>query len=544
MQSGKEWLGEQIKPYKRSVITLTAASVLATCLSVAFAFLTKFLVNSATDGDKKGIVTFIVVLLAVLIFRITLQALIRFFSEKTMADISTGLRKRLFGRVLKADYKEISKYHSGDLVSRLTQDTAEISNDTVGLMPATAGMITQLIGCIGALFFIDKIFTAILIAGGVFLVAITAIFRKKLKFYQKEIMSADAENKSFMQESIVSSITIKAYGAEEKTEKKSGNILKRYYNRRIERARLNSVVGVIYSLISNSGMIFAVVWCAVGILKGSTDYGAILSVVLLMEQLQRPFTSFSSIIPVYLARQASAERLAEIDGVCTEEVKDENTEKIIKSFEGIGCENLCFSYGDEPVLKSLSFEIKKGEIALISGVSGVGKSTLFKIMLGIYTPQIGFAYVSCGGENLPLNEKTRSLFSYVPQGNFLFSGTIKENLTFFTDGAVNDCEIAETLKTCCCEFVYDLPNKLETVLGERGLGLSEGQLQRLAVARALISGRPILLLDEATSALDAETESRMLKNLSEREITCVMISHRQKAAMTCDKIIEITRETN
>ena len=174
----------------------------------------------------------------------------------------------------------------------------------------------------------------------------------------------------------------------------------------------------------------------------------------------------------------------------------------------------------------------------------MGKSTLFKIILGIYTPQIGFAYVSCGGENLPLNEKTRGLFSYVPQGNFLFSGTIKENLTFFTDGAVNDCEIAETLKACCCEFVYDLPNKLETVLGERGLGLSEGQLQRLAVARALISGRPILLLDEATSALDAETESRMLKNLSEREITCVMISHRQKAAMTCDKIIEITRETN
>ena len=195
-------------------------------------------------------------------------------------------------------------------------------------------------------------------------------------------------------------------------------------------------------------------------------------------------------------------------------------------------------------MKSLSFEIKKGEIVLVSGVSGVGKSTLFKIMLGIYTPQIGFAYVSCGGENLPLNEKTRSLFSYVPQGNFLFSGTIKENLTFFADGAVNDCVIAEILKACCCEFVYDLPNKLETVLGERGLGLSEGQLQRLAVARALISGRPILLLDEATSALDAETESRMLKNLSEREITCVMISHRQKAAMTCDKIIEITRETN
>ena len=165
-------------------------------------------------------------------------------------------------------------------------------------------------------------------------------------------------------------------------------------------------------------------------------------------------------------------------------------------------------------------------------------------MLGIYTPQIGFAYVSCGGENLPLNEKTRSLFSYVPQGNFLFSGTIKENLTFFADAAVNDDEIAETLRVCCGEFLYDLPDKLETVLGERGLGLSEGQLQRLAVARALISGRPVLLLDEATSALDAETESRMLKNLSEKEITCVMISHRQKAAVTCDKTIEITRETN
>lgn len=544
MQSGKEWLGEQIKPYRRSVILLTAASVLATCLSVAFAFLTKYLVNSATDGDKAGIVTFAAVLLVVLILKISLQALIRFFSEKTRADISTGLRKRLFGRVLKADYKEISRYHSGDLVSRLTQDAAEISNDTVGLMPATAGMVTQLVGSVGALFFIDKIFTAILIAGGILLVAITAFFRKKLKFYQKEIMSADAENKSFMQESIVSSVTIKAYGAEEKAEKKSGNILKKFYKRRIDRARLNSVVGIIYSLISNSGMIFAIVWCALGILKGSSDYGAILSVVLLMEQLQRPFTSFSSIIPVYYARQASAERLAEIDGVCTEEVKDENTEKVIKSFDCLGCENLSFSYGDEPVLKDLSFEIKRGESVLISGVSGVGKSTLFKIILGIYTPQSGIVYARCGNESVPLDEKTRSLFSYVPQGNFLFSGTIRENLTFFADETVGEDKIEETLRICCGEFVYDLPDKLDTLLGERGLGLSEGQLQRLAVARALISGRPILLLDEATSALDAETENRMLNNISIKEITCIMISHRQKAAMTCDKTIEITRKTN
>lgn len=538
--NGKIWLQKAVKPYRASVVALSIASVVATGLSVAFAYLTKYLVNHAAKGENGETIFFAAVLFGLVVLKIVLQAFLRYYTEKTRTEIYTGLRSRLFERVLKADYAAIKNYHSGELISRITQDSAEVASDTVGIMPAAFGMATQLIGSLAVLFVIDWLFSLILIAGGMIIVAVTAVCRNKLKKYQKEIMAKDAEDRSFMQESVAAEVTIKAYGAEDKTLGSSKEILRAYSGRRLQRARFNSGVGLVYSLISNSGMLFAIVWCAVKAFGASADYGAVLSVVLLMEQLQRPFTSFSAVMPVYYSRLASAERLCEIDEIGQENICGGTC----RTFEKIIAKDLCFSYDSECVIRDLSLEITRGETIVFEGASGAGKSTFFKLLLGIYKPQNGEINIETSSGRIKADENTRNLFAYVPQGNFLLSGTIRQNLAFFSDeeGEKLEKTLVSALKTACADFVFDLPEGLDTMLGERGAGLSEGQLQRLSVARAIASGRPVLLLDEATSALDEETEKNMLANIKKREdLTCLIISHRPAARTIADKTVIIEK---
>ena len=407
-------------------------------------------------------------------------------------------------------------------------------------MPAAFGMATQLVGSLAVLFVIDWLFSLILIAGGLVIVAVTTVCRKKIKNYQKEIMAKDAEDRSFMQESITAEVTIKAYGAEDKTLDTSRAILGAYAGKRLQRARFNSGVGLVYSLMSNLGMLFAIVWCAVKAFGSSADYGAVLSVVLLMEQLQRPFTSFSAVMPVYYSRLASAERLCEIDEISRENICGENC----RTFEKIIAKDLCFSYDGECVIRDLSLEITRGEIAVFEGASGAGKSTFFKLLLGIYKPENGEISIETANGTIKADENTRSLFAYVPQGNFLLSGTIRQNFAFFSDekGEKLEKTIISALETACADFVFELPDGLDSTLGEHGAGLSEGQLQRLSVARAIASGRPVLLLDEATSALDEETEKNMLANIKKREdLTCLIISHRPAARIIADETVTIEK---
>ena len=537
---GKIWLQKAVKPYSGSVVALSVASVIVTGLSVAFAYLTKYLVNHAASGENRETIIFAAVLFGLVVLKIVLQAFLRYYTEKTRTEIYTGLRSRLFGRVLKADYSAIKKYHSGELISRITQDSAEVASDTVSIMPAAFGMATQLIGSLAILFVIDRLFSLILIAGGLVIVAITAVCRKKLKNYQKEIMAKDAEDRSFMQESVTAEVTIKAYGAENKTIEASREILGAYAGKRLQRARFNSGVGLVYSLMSNLGMLFAIVWCAVKAFGSASDYGAVLSVVLLMEQLQRPFTSFSAVMPVYYSRLASAERLCEIDEIGQENICGEKC----RTFEKIVAKDICFSYDGECVIRGLSLKINRGEIVVFEGASGAGKSTFFKLLLGIYKPEKGEISIETANGTVNADENTRNLFAFVPQGNFLLSGTIRQNLAFFSDekGEKLEKTIVSALKTACADFVFDLPDGLDTMLGEHGAGLSEGQLQRLSVARAIVSGRPVLLLDEATSALDEETEKNMLANIKKREdLTCLIISHRPAARTIADKTVTIEK---
>ncbi|MBQ8284603.1 MAG: ABC transporter ATP-binding protein [Clostridia bacterium] len=542
-ESAKIWLKKETRPYWTFILFLTFFTVVATLLSLAFAYMMRYLINSASDGKVKQLWLFTIVILGLLLLRIALKTFTNYLSEKLRARMVVGLRTKLFAKILRSDYARLQEYHSGELLNRLTTDIQEVSAYTVGLLPSIAGMITQCIGAIVALMTIDPIFTAVyVVCGGIF-GGITALFRKQMKKSQKDVLQSDGEFRAFMQEGVRSTLTIKAYGAETKTEEKVKRFADCYYQKRMKRNALYAFMNCIFSTLSNFGMILAVVWCSISVLNGNDDYGSILSVILLLMQLQHPFSAFSSIIPAYYARLTSGERLSEIDELHCEvlALQDKNYEFLTH----IIFENLTFTYGRNDVLCGANAKIQKGEIVCLTGSSGAGKSTLFKLLLQVFVPTDGKIFL-CGHnkeEQIELSAKDRGLFAYVPQGNFLFSGSIYENLTFFSnekDENVLKERVREGIKTACAEFVWDLPSGLQTQLTEDGGGLSEGQLQRLAVARAIVSDRPILLLDEATSALDSETEKTLLQNIKNLQgKTCLIVTHRPAALEIADEILHV-----
>lgn len=549
---GKQWIKKEMKPYRGFIAMLTVFSVITTLLSIAFAYFTSYVINSATAGDVDKLWFFSILLLSLLLLRIGLQTLSSYLSERICARIVCDLRTRMFSKILRSNYASVQKYHSGELLNRLTTDITEVAVDTVGLTPSIVGIAVQCVGAVVALLTINPLFTAIYVVCGAVFGAITAAFKKQIKKRQKEVLQADGQIRSFMQESITSTMTIKAYGAEEKSADKADGYGQTYFKKRMERNKIRAVMNGVFSLLGNFGLIFAIVWCSVSVLAtgGNADYGSIVSVILLLMQLQHPFTAFSSVIPVYYSRATSAERLAEIEDIPCETLQEGETPLCdYERLQTIAFDNVAFDYGRERVIENASFAINKGEIVCLTGASGSGKSTVFKLLLSLYAPSEGQISLQSEGEITPLTAAHRNLFAYVPQGNFLFSGTILENLTFFSKRTEEDEEtllarVKRAIEVACAEFVWELPQGLQTPLYEGGKGLSEGQMQRLAVARAILSDRPILLLDEATSALDAQTEKQLLQNVRTlQNKTCVIVTHRPAALEIADSVLHVEKAT-
>ncbi len=533
---GKIWLKTKMQPYRASIFFLTCLTIIAAVISLAFAYLVRYVINSATKGQNKTLWILSSVLVGLLLFKILLKIIDSFWAEKLRAKITTQLRVDVFSQILRSEYAQITKYHSGELLNRLTADIAEVTIDTVGFVPTLAGMFVQCVGSIVALCTIDWRFTIFYAVCGIAFGGIAAVFRKQLKKYHKAVLQADGEHKAFMQEGLTSLITLKAYSAEERTTKASSRLANQYYKQRMKRNSLRVGMNAVVQALSNAGLIFAVVWGGISIIQGTTDYGSVLSVILLLMQFQQPLTSFSSVIPVYYARLASGERLAELEYLDKEPIYKQTAEYF--SFSTISSSNLSFSYDRDCIFNNAEFTLSKGKIVCLTGTSGAGKSTIFKLLLQVYKPTSGIIYIKDSQDALtPLTEAHRGLFAYVPQGNFLFSGTIYENLTSFCNAEQATLDhIKEALRVACAEFVFELPEGLQTKLAERGGGLSEGQLQRLAVARAILSSRPILLLDEATSALDGDTEVRLLDNIKKlTDKTCLIVTHRTAALAIADE---------
>lgn len=539
-----KWILKKSNKFIPYIILLSFVNIVYACMSVVSAMVSKYVIDAATGKNLHQVIVYGVTLFFVILGRVLMNIASSSMEVTIQAKLEMHLKSELFSDILKKDFEAINRYHSGDLLNRLTSDVSIISSGITGIVPSAAYFIAQFTGAFFVLIVFDWKFALVFILAGIIIFMTTAVFRTKLKNLHKRVQATDGAVRSFLQEAIGSLLVVKTFSVEDEFDKKSAGLQKVNYDAKMFRRRVTIFANTSFSFVFNIGYLFALVWCSVKLYNGFISYGTLTAVIQLISQVQSPFVNITKLIPQFYGVVASAERVMEIERVENESslnTFDINADGIYDSMKTISFENISFGYGREIIFENTSLNINKGDFMAIRGMSGIGKSTLLKLLLGVFRPQEGSINIELAdGHKILADRMTRTLFSYVPQGNYLFSGTIKENLLLVNSSATEE-EINQALDiSYASHFIKKLPDGLETVIGEKGLGLSEGQVQRLAIARAILSKSPIILLDEATSALDSKTEKYVLEHIKAMsDSTCIIITHREAALGVCNKEVVI-----
>ncbi len=546
MDNAVRWLWRVTGRKKGYVLALTLIQGVSGALGVLYALLLRNIVDSAVRHEVSAFWHNVALIVALVVLQISLSAVVRWLQELAKADIENRFKQRLMDNILRKEYSAVSATHTAEWLNRLTSDTTVVAGGIVEILPGLVGTVVRLVSAVVMVIALDRMFAVILVPGGIALCALTYAFRKVLKRLHKNIQESDGRLRIFLQERIGSLMMIKSFVAEAQTSRDAAQAMADHKAARMRRNRFSNVANIGFAAAMQGMYLLGVVYCAYGIMTGSVTYGTLTAIMQLIGQIQGPFVSISGYLPRFYAMTASAERLMEIEAFAddgTARDADDVYEYYLDSFSVLGLRNVSFTYesGDAApvVLDGVSVEIKKGEYVAFTGNSGCGKSTVLKLLMCMYPLDGGERYLTGDQGEITLDASWRRLFAYVPQGNALMNGTIREIVSFADPDAAHDGHrLWRALEISCADEFVDDP---DAVLGERGSGLSEGQMQRLAIARAVFSDCPVLLLDEATSALDDLTEQRLLQNLrAMTDMTVVIVTHRKAALGICDRVLRFT----
>ncbi|MDD3335906.1 MAG: ABC transporter ATP-binding protein [Eubacteriales bacterium] len=510
-----------------------------------FVLITRALVNEAVAGNRQAILENAMLLCAVAVFQIALNYGIRWMDASTQNLALRRIRGRLYLDIMHKTQRSLGDYHSTVLLRRMTADLENVIAYPVTMIPGYISTVTGLLFSVGTLFWMNGLLPAILLSAGLVVSALGRFFQKKVKQNYREYAEAAEQTQAYYQESMANSLIVEVFQAQEQAAARADAFEGKWYGKWKRWYLYNQLLKTGASSFFQIGYVGAMVFCAFLLSGDPMFYGNMTAILQLVGQIQSPFSAFGDLMSARYNAQVSAARILEIAELpCEAQQKATDSQALYRDMDALFIDNVCFSYhADSLVLDQASAMLKKGDFVLVTGASGIGKSTLFKLLLGIYDDYTGsITLQKKDGSRVPLNASTRGLFAYVPQKNMIFSGTLRDNLCFLC-GEVDDDALWEAVRLACTEdFIRCLPLGLDTVLGEQGLGLSEGQIQRLAIARALLKHAPILILDEATSALDQETERAVLQNIRRLdEKTLLLISHRTTSFALCDQEWHIQR---
>lgn len=555
-----QWLSIVAGKTKLLVGVLVAIQAVLSVSSIAFAFILRRIINMAVDGVQGGFWASLALLVGILLGQIMLSAAGRFLSEYTSATVENRFKHRLFSVLLTGDYASVTAVHSGEWMNRLTSDTTIIAGGVTQIVPGLIGMLVRLFGALAALLWLEPRFFWVLVPGGAAMLALTYGFRKILKRLHKNIQEADGALRVFLQERLESLLIVRTFAKEHQTATQAASLMEQHKAARMKRCNFSNLCNIGFAGAMNGAYLLGIGFCGYGILTGTMSYGNLMAIMQLVGQVQNPFANLTGYLPRYYSMLASAERLMEAEAFAPDSehplAEEETLEFYRTKLTALRLEHASFTYQppvraeeEQPpmpvVLKDIDLTIRKGEYIAFTGPSGCGKSTVLKLLMCLYPLDAGSRTLetTCGTQ--PLTAAWRSLFAYVPQGNQLLSGTIRDIVSFGDPcKAQDDAGILRALRIACAEdFVQKLEKGLDTTLGEHGQGLSEGQMQRIAIARAVFSEHPILMLDEATSALDEATAQQLLENLRRMtDKTVLMVTHRADQTEFFDRELSFSKD--
>lgn len=534
--SGKLKVGVLLLVLLNSAISISA---------VAFALVLREAIDGAVSGNKMVFLKFVIILGLIMLGQIAARGVIRFLDEYVRSGMENVIKTRLYETILSRKYSAITAFHTGELLNRITNDAVVVADGFVQIIPGIIAMLVKLAGAAAVLFVLDYRFSIIFFAGGGLVLIFTTLFRRVMKKLHKDVQAADGVLRSYLSENLGSLMVLKTFGAERKSIDTSKQYMDKHRFMRMKRNRFSNICNVGFGLVMNGGYIFGLCWCSFGILHGSITYGTLSAVLQLVDQLWAPLANMTGYLPKFYGMLSSAERCMELETLEEEHVESQFSRdycrELYKDMTAIECKNITFRYEDDIILENADIYIGKGELITIMGNSGAGKSTLLKLLLAIYEPEKGTLEIKTEKESYALTEKYRKMFAYVPQGNFLMSGNVTSAIASLDDTSADvDMDKVKAVAHIACAdtFVEKLEHGYDTLIGERGMGISEGQAQRLAIARALYTDAPVLLLDEATSALDEQIEKKVLKNIRElTDKTVIIVSHRKAVLEVCDRCV-------
>lgn len=533
-----KWILSHTKKYLPHIILNCLFCIGASSIYVLLAHFSKKVIDTATpDGNSVLIGAFI--LFGLILLQIALNASVSLVNAFVNGKLTIVLRNGLFTSVVRKKYPLVFEHHTGDLLNRFTSDIDQVVGGAATILPSLCSMLAKIIAGTLALILENYIFAFIVLAVGFIFPLIGRIISKKYKYLHKAVQETEGQSRSFLQESFANIVVIKTFDSESPILNKLNAYLSENFKTKMKRSGIHVTMNTCLNSFFTIGYYAVLVWGAYSITSGKISTGTLFYYLQLVSMLRAPLQNVSGILPRYFAMVASAERLIELENmdVETPPLKYDKIDNIKSDFKFIYADKLSFAYNDTLIIRNSSFKIHKNSITAITGGSGSGKSTFFKLLLGLYDV--------CGGSltfngTTDINSAARPMFSYVPQVNMILSGTILENLTLCNP----DVDMKKVEQACRAAMIYDfissLPDGFNTKISERGAGLSEGQIQRISIARALLFDAPILLLDESTSALDEPTETALLSNIKNMtDKTVIFITHRNTSISVCDHIINI-----
>lgn len=542
MQNAMLWAAKRIRSQIPAMTVMTLAHMGQALLGVAFALGTRQVIDSAVGGDPDAFLGACLLQSGIIAGLILCQLLYRHLHEMLMAQLDRQWKRSTLRDLLHSEYAAVSRFHSGELLNRMNNDVRILNQGLLDALPNVAALMTRLVAAMAVLASMEPWFTLVICGAGGIVILATGLLRRRLKILHKAVSEREGRVLSFLQETLEKLMMVQAMDAGAEMERRSEGLLADRYSAQRRRKNMSLMTNTCVNLLSQGASFAALLWCGTKLLRGQLSFGSLTAVTQLVSQIQAPVMNLSAVIPQYIAMSAAAERLKELSDLEPEPpALGADGEDLYRRMTAIRAEGLCFSYDRDVLLEQVSLELPKGSFAVVTGSSGIGKSTLLKLLMGFCRPGSGRLYLQLEGEQVDAGRAVRHLFAYVPQGNLLLSGTLRENLTLAKPDATQ-VQLRQALYVSAMdEYLPQLPDGLETMLGENGAGLSEGQAQRLAIARAVLGGAPILLLDECTSALDADTEQKVLERLRALpDRTCIAVTHRPAAIRLCDVQLEVS----